>query len=295
MATNIYGVQGESGITAEQSIFYQKALIKRLLPELHAYNDAQKSNLPRNSGLTVNWRKFASLDVDTTPLTEGNAGDGQALEVTAIHGTAEQYGKYVTVSDKLAYAGIDKVMTEGAILCGEQAAQTVDKVVLNAMATTKNAEGSSTQAMDETFVKKVVLKLKKANARRFSDGYYHALITPDQAYQLMNAQGWVDAAKYGSIKKLLKGEVGELHGVRFMETTQLPDGQGFIYGADSYGVVDVENGAGKPSIITKPFESGGTSNPLELVATVGWKNLFVAKVLVDEALCKITTKVEVAG
>ena len=119
------------------------------------------------------------------------------------------------------------------------------------------------------------------------------MITPDQAYQLMNAQGWVDAAKYGSIKKLLKGEVGELHGVRFMETTNLPDGQGFIYGADSYGVVDVENGAGKPKIITKDFESGGTSNPLELIATVGWKNLFVAKVLEPKALCKITTTVAV--
>ena len=284
-----------SAITEEQRIFYQKALIKRLLPELHAYNDAQKSVLPEHSGLTVNWRKFESLDVDTTPLTEGVAGDGQSLDVTAITGTAQQYGKYITMSDILAYAGIDKVMTEGAVLAAEQAAQTVDTIVLNAMATTTNTEGTSTQELTEDFVKKVVLKLKKANARRFSDGYFHALITPDQAYQLMNAEGWVDAAKYGSIKKLLKGEVGELHGVRFMETTNLPDGQGFIYGKDSYGVVDVENGAGKPKIITKDFESGGTSNPLNLIATIGWKNLFLAKVLVPEALCKITTKVAVSA
>lgn len=37
-------------ITAENRIFYERALLKRLLPALHAYNDAQKYTLPENSG-----------------------------------------------------------------------------------------------------------------------------------------------------------------------------------------------------------------------------------------------------
>lgn len=307
-------------ITAENRIFYERALLKRLLPMLHAYNDAQKSTLPENSGTTVNWRKFASLAIPSSALTEGTTPDGKSLSVTAVTAEAKQYGDYVVISDLLAKTGIDKAMTEGALLCGEQAALLIDSVVLNAMYATTSvmfAGGKATgtitaeDVMKEDDIKKVVLKLKQKNARRFEDGYYHAIISPEQAYSLMGAQGWIDAAKYGSIKKLLKGELGELHGVRFMESTNIKKiGKGedgahggasakidsadaIIYGADSYGVVDMENGAGKPSIITKDFGSSGTDDPLNQRASVGWKNLFTAKVLDNDAIIKLTTAIVV--
>lgn len=287
-----------ANLTNEQSIFYQKALLKRLLPALHAYNDAQKSVLPHNSGTTVNWRKFTSLDIPASELTEGETPQGKSLAVTKVEGIAKQYGDFVTISDLLAYAGIDKAMTEGALLCGEQAAQLIDTKVLAAMAAGATAV-TKTTGLTEEVVKEIVLALKRKNARRFADGYYHAIISPAQAYTLMNQQGWIDAAKYGSIKKLLKGEVGELHGVRFMESTNITESGDagsktascFIYGADSYGVVDMEGGAGKPSIITKDFGSAGVSDPLNQRATVGWKNLFAAKVLDADAIYKVTTTV----
>lgn len=278
-------------ITEENKIFYQRALLKRLLPMLHAYNDAQKSRLPENSGTTVNWRKFNSLAVSATAnkLTEGETPGGKALSVTAITAEAQQYGDFVVISDLLAKAGMDKAMTEGAILCGEQAALLVDTVVLNAMsagATNYTHEGK----MSSELVRKIVLELKKNNARRFPDGYYHAIISPAQAFELMGEEnsGWIAAAKYGNIRKLLKGELGELHGVRFMESTNVGT-TGYIYAADSYGVVDMEGGAGKPSIITKEFGSAGVADPLNQRASVGWKNLFVAKVLDANAIYKVTT------
>ena len=283
-----------ANITQENRIFYERALIKRLLPMLHAYNDAQKSVLPHNSGTTVNWRKFTALGITKTELTEGVTPDGKALAVQTVTGTAKQYGDYVTISDLLAKAGIDKAMSEAALLCGEQAALKIDSVVLAAMSEGATPVVESTE-FTSAVVKKAVLKLKQKNARRFEDGYYHAIISPEQAYSLMNEQnsGWIDAAKYGSIKKLLKGEIGELHGVRFMESTNVPKGDdsavAFIYGADYYGVVDMEGGAGKPSIITKDFGSSGTDDPLNQRASCGWKNLFVAKVLDADAILKVTT------
>lgn len=275
-------------LTNENKIFYQRALLKRALADLHAYNDAQKSVLPANSGTTVNWRKFNALAISDTELTEGVTPNGKSLSVTAITAQAKQYGDYVTISDLLAKTGIDKAMTEGAVLCGEQAALLIDTVVLAAMkagATEEETEGKMTSEL----VRKIVLKLKQANARRFPDGYYHAIITPAQAFELMGEKdsGWIDAAKYGSIKKLLKGELGELHGVRFMESTNTD--MAYIYGADSYGVVDMEGGAGKPSIITKDFGSSGVEDPLNQRASVGWKNLFVAKVLDSNAIYKVAT------
>ena len=275
-------------LTEENKIFYQRALLKRALADLHAYNDAQKSVLPANSGTTVNWRKFNALAITDTELSEGVTPNGKSLSVTAITAQAKQYGDYVTISDLLAKAGIDKAMTEGAVLCGEQAALLIDTVVLAAMKAGATDFSASGKMTSET-VRKIVLELKKNNARRFPDGYYHAIITPAQAFELMgeNDSGWIDAAKYGSIKKLLKGELGELHGVRFMESTNTD--MAYIYGADSYGVVDMEGGAGKPSIITKDFGSSGTEDPLNQRASVGWKNLFVAKVLDGNAIYKVAT------
>jgi N4-gp56 family major capsid protein len=288
MSVNTY-----AAITAEQKTFYQKALIQRLLPALHAYEDAQKSTLPHNSGLTVNWRKFESLPITETELTEGVTPAGKNLSVTAITAEAKQYGDFVVISDILAKAGIDKAMTEGALLCGEQAALLIDTVILNAMSSGATAKDFSSSELTDEVVQEIVLELKRKNARRFPDGYYHALISPAQAYSLMKIgedKGWTAAAKYGSIKKLLKGEVGELHGVRFRESTNIPETACYIYGADSYGVVDMEGGAGKPGIITKGFGSAGVEDPLDQRATVGWKNLFVAKVLNKDAIYKVTTK-----
>lgn len=302
-------------ITEEQKIFYQRALLKRLLPMLHAYKDAQKSRLPLNSGTTVNWRKFKALEIPASALEEGQTPDGKSLSVTAVTAEAQQYGDFVSISDLLAKAGIDKAMTEASQLCGEQAYLLVDTIVMNAMRATTNvmfaggkATGTITAAdtLLSADVKKAVLKLKQKNARRFEDGYYHALISPEQAYSLMSEEnsGWIDAAKYGSIRKLLQGELGELHGVRFMESTnthkdtnvhggstKIATADAMIYGADSYGVVDLEGGAGKPEIITKDFGSSGTGDPLNQRATVGWKNMFVAKVLDDDAIIKLTTAI----
>lgn len=304
-------------ITAENRTFYERALLKRLRPALHAYNDAQKSVLPKNSGTTVNFRKYSALDIPASALTEGTTPDGKSLTVTAITAEAKQYGDFVVVSDLLAKAGIDKSLTEGALLCGEQAALLIDTVILNAMYATTNvmfaggkASGTITASdtLKEADIMKAVLKLKNKNARRFEDGYYHAIITPAQAYALMGETGWIDAAKYGSIKKLLKGEIGELHGVRFMESTnaktllksdtgahggstKIDTSDAVIYGADSYGVVDMEDGAGKPDIITKDFGSSGTDDPLNQRASVGWKNLFAAKVLDNDAIIKLTSAI----
>ena len=289
-----------ANLTAEQKIFHQRTLLKRLLPMLHAYKDAQKSILPLNSGTTVSWRKFTSLAIPATALTEGVTPEGKNLAVTSITAEAQQYGDYVIISDKLAKAGIDKALTEGALLCGEQACLLIDTVVMQAMAEGATAVTKTTALTDE-IVQEIVLKLKRKNARRFADGYYHAIISPAQAYSLMQLEGkgWISAAKYGSIKKLLDGEVGELHGVRFMESTNIVEsGEAgkktascYIYGADSYGVVDLEGGAGKPEIITKDFGSAGVDDALNQRASVGWKNMFTAKVLDKDAIYKVTTSV----
>ena len=292
-----------ASVKSENVVFYERALLERLIPLLHAYDDAQKSKLPRNSGLTVNWRRYKPLEINTTPAEAGVIPEGKGLQAEVVNAQAKQYLDYVVIPDVVAMAGLDKAMAEGVVLCSEQASLLYDTIIVNELlseatdpddATKKRGatQFTHTGKMTSALVRKIVLQLKKNNARRFPDGYYHAIITPEQAFALMGEKdsGWIDAAKYGSIKKLLKGELGELHGVRFMESTNPAWGNnGVIYGADSYGVVDLEAGAGKPSIIKKDFGSAGTNDPCNQIATLGWKNFFVARVLNHDAIYKFTT------
>lgn len=52
-----------------------------------------------------------------------------------------------------------------------------------------------------------------------------------------------------------------------------------VLGRDAYGVVDIE-GSGNARSIVKPAGSGGTSDPLDQISTVGWKvDAFAASIL----------------
>lgn len=313
MPTNINSMtsgEGLNQLTPENKTFYIRTLLERLLPDLFLYNDAMKKKLPKNQGKTVNWRKFNSLPPVTVPLTEGKTPDGRNLDVTQIEAILKQYGDYVVTSDELQMTGIDPVVTEASELCGEQAALSVEVALANKLFAGTNvmfAGGKESRealvagdVITAEYVKKARRQLKKKNARKFSDGYYHAIIDPDMTYDLTNDPAWQDVAKYAKPEQMLKGEIGKMHGFRFMEGTAIEPVSGtgievhraLFYGKDSYGAVDLEKGGGKPDIIIKQLGSAGTDDPLNQRGSVGWKLPFTCEILQPDALisfeCAVT-------
>ena len=305
MATNINAMTSGEGLNQlqpEDKKFYVRTLLERLIPDLFLYNDAMKKVLPKNQGKTVNWRKFNSLPAVTTPLTEGKTPDGRDLDVTQIEAVLAQYGDYVITSDELQLTGIDPVVTEASELCGEQGALSVElalaeKLFAGTNAMFAGAKESRTaltasDVMTGADVKKLRRELKKKNARKFSDGYYHAIIDPDMAYDLMNDSAWQDVAKYARPEQMLKGEIGKMHGFRFMESTayeavagtDIEVHRGLFYGKDSYGAVDLEKGGGKPDIIVKQLGYG--DDPLNQRGSIGWKLPFTCEILQPDALIR---------
>lgn len=300
-----------SNLSVENQTFYDRTLLSRLLPDLHFYNDAKKKKIPRGKGTKIEWRIFKSLAVPTTPLEEGVTPTGKNLDISPVTAECSQYGDYVTVSDVLDMQGKDPVIAETSALEGEQAAQLVDTLIRDEVTSGTNvryANGKTSRTALTTAdvlkgedVKKAVRDLRKYNAKPFSDGYFHAIISPEQAYDLMSDTsegGWIDANKYTDNKPLLKGEIGEYAGVRFMTTsnTKTVDNSGVavhlgvIYGKDSYGVPEIGDGsAAKPSIIVKT--DGGNSDPLNQRNTIGWKNMFTCKRLEEKAIVRIETGV----
>lgn len=302
-------VQTTQNLTAENKTFYDKVLLKRLTPELVYMKHGQKKPIQRREGKTINFRRFNSLPPATTPLTEGVTPTGSALDVTAITATVSQYGDYVTVSDVLDLVGIDPVLTETAKVLGEQAGLTLDTIARDSIiigtnvhyagGKTSTATITANDKLTANEVQKVVRTLRKANAKPTDGKYFIGIISPEQAFDLMQDPLWQDISKYSGGVKIMEGEVGKLGGTRFVETSNikvkdgasnLPIHCALIIGKDAYGVVDVD-GKIAPEIIIHAAGSAGSADALNQRSTVGWKALGTVKIINELAMVRLETTV----
>ncbi len=294
-------------LTAENKEFYERALLKRLTPNLVFTKYGQKKSAPKNEGDTVNFRRFNSLPISTTPLQEGVTPTGDDITVTTVKATVTQFGRFATITDKLDLMGIDPVVTETVQVQGEQAGMTIDTVSRNEIVNGTNVQYSGGRAntdaltaadvLTSTDVKKAVRTLRKANAKPKEGKFFIGVVDPDVAYDLMSDPLWQDVSKYNGGTAIMEGEIGKLHGVRFIETTNTNTHENaggvmvhdtMIIGADAYGIVDI-SGSSKPEVIVKPLGSG--DDPLNQRSTCGWKCLFTAKRLQELAMVRIESAV----
>lgn len=294
------------GLSVENKKFYDRTLLKRMLPYLVFLRYGQKKPLPKREGDTISFRRVESLAPATTPLTEGVTPDGSKINVTEVTATVQQYGDFVEVTDKLDLIGIDPIVTETSEILGEQAGLTIDNVVRDIVCAGTTVQyinnKTSTSALVNTDkisyaeIKKAVKTLKNNNVRPLEDGSYVGLIDPDTESDITDDPMWVDVSKYNGGTKIMDGEIGKLAGVRFVTTTEtlvksgtssLPVHCTMIIGKGAYGVVDVEGSTNKPKIILKPFGSSGTEDPLNQRQTQGWKAFFTAVRLNELAMVRI--------
>ena len=297
-----------SGLSAENKTFYDMTLLDEAQAALVHDQFAQKRPIPMNGGKTIEFRKFASLPKATTPLTEGVTPDGKSLNVTAVTATVAQYGDYITQSDVLELTAIDNTIVEATKILGRQAGLTLDTVTRNVLQSGTNvtycpksdgSEVTSRAGLDNTcqltvkVVQQVVAKLKGQNAPTIN-GKYVAIIHPYVAYSLMRDPEWIDAHKYAQPDNLFTGEIGEIAGVRFVETTEAKVYEGGVFGtlimgANAYGVTEI-TGGGLQTII-KQKGSAGTADPLDQRSSIGWKAIKTAELLIPNYLVRVESKV----
>ena len=297
-----------SGLSAENKTFYDMTLLDEAQAALVHDQFAQKRPIPQNGGKTIEFRKFASLPKATTPLTEGVTPDGKSLNVTAITATVAQYGDYITQSDVLELTSIDNTIVEATKILGRQAGLTLDTVTRNVLQSGTNvtycpksdgSEVTSRAGLDATcqltvkVVQQVVAKLKGQNAPTIN-GKYVGIIHPYVAYSLMRDPEWIDAHKYAQPDNLFTGEIGEIAGVRFVETTEAKVYEGGVFGtlimgANAYGVTEI-TGGGLQTII-KQKGSAGTADPLDQRSSIGWKAIKTAELLIPNYLVRVESKV----
>ena len=302
---------GSDGLSAEMKTFYDMTLIDEATPALVHDQFGQKRPIPAGGGKTIEFRKFVPLAKALTPLQEGVTPDGKSLEVNTVTATVNQYGDYITMSDQLELTAVDNVIVEALKLLGRQGGATLDTVVRNILHSgtnvtycpKQNADGTETAVtsrsqLDNTcqltvkVVQQVVAKLRAQNAPTIQ-GKYVAIIHPYAAYDLMRDPEWIDAHKYAQPDNLYEGEIGEIGGVRFVQTTEakIYDGGVFgtlFFGDGAYGTTEV-TGGGLETIV-KQKGSAGTADPLDQRSSVGWKGLKTAELLIEQYLVRVESK-----
>jgi len=104
-------------VSAENKTFYEKALLRRLTPELVFAKYGQCKSAPKHEGTTIDFRRFNAILPKTQPLTEGVTPDGSALSVTTVTAAVSQYGDFVRISDVLdiTAAGLTALTKDGTI------------------------------------------------------------------------------------------------------------------------------------------------------------------------------------
>ena len=311
-------------LTPTMKTFYDTQLLENARPELIFAQLAKKQALPRNHGKSVEWRKWNTLPEAET-LTEGVIPTGQKLGMSSMTQDLVQKGLYVTISDLLELHAIDNAILGATEELGASGGMSIDKMVRNEVvggtvkqlcdkvnATTgEHTEVTVRSGMDTTCVltptevNKAVTTLKKAHAPTIN-GKYVGIIHPSVAFDLRQSKEWIEAHKYAAVTELFNGEIGELHGVRFIESTnqkiwnddtcpvKTAAGSGkpavyysvyatIIMGKDAFAMIDPDGGTMEMIVKTKG-EAGG---PLEQFSTVGYKYEGAAKRLYEERMVRI--------
>lgn len=307
MATQQLGV---AGLTKEARVWYEKILQDRNTPDWRHEQFGMQRSIPSRGGNNISIRQFTRPAAATTALVEGTppAATNPTVGETII--SVGQYGAYMLGSDVVQTQAIDPQLTEWTAVFKEMMSDTRDKIVRSAINTGTNvaysngatvrsglASGSAYNLAwaDLRNARKI---LKGADAPYFSDNKYFSIIHPDVVKNLFADTTVVNAFSYAGARTnenpLFRGELGDLQGIRFYESTNattfsgLGQSAGFVYatlfgGKDGYVVTEYDaEGPGGSQIIFHDVGTSGVNDPLNQVWSLGFKTALGAGII-DQA------------
>ena len=230
-------VTTQQSLSPEMKTYYSNVLLKNAREDEIFGQFGVDADMPY--GNTIEWRRFDTFDLALTPLTEGVIPTGQQFGVTAITASVSQHGTYAPFSDLLEYEAYDpiiygateemsasmketkEILTRNALLSGNSVAY-APKVSGGSKVPVTSRDGlDSTAILDPDFVMHCVTWLKKNKAPRFAGNTYVMLIHPSQSEDLRLSNKWEEFHKYGDQKPIFNGEIGLLHGMRFVESNNV--------------------------------------------------------------------------
>jgi len=279
--------------------YYFKLLLEHAKKKLVIVQLGKKMLHPRRTGKDSYVLRYGHIAEDLSTLSEGVTPTASSLATNKYTISMNQYGKYIPITDLLISTAIDPVLEDHVKELSYDAAKSADSVVRNVCiaGATSNIQyvgsgiaADNTVTANDVFIAqdsiKAVRVLKGQDAPMMDDGYYSWVVHPLISMDIQSdtsAGGFIELNKYvaGLADKPLKGEVGKVYGARVVESSN-------ISSVANTGVINVyrslmfaKNAFAFTSfdsdfieLITKQVGSGGSSDPLNQIATVGYKMQF---------------------
>lgn len=294
---NTIGTQAAVGNTyADPGIYYDRRFLERLTPQLYFKQCGDARPLPTKSGTMVKWHRLNKLSAVTSALTENTNPSEQNVATSVVSVEPLTYGAWVKVSAELNLKSINPIVEEILDELSDQAALSYDTLIFNAIHGTfvnQFAGGAASEALiadtdvlNASEIRKAVFSLRNASVPGYEGNLYKGLIHPAQQYDLLSDSAvgsWLDINKYTRVEPLMKGEIGQMYGVRFVVSPNIATGTGatddtyraFIFGRQAFGVTELSGHGVKT--IRQP--AGSNADPLEMYTTLGWKFMMAAVTL----------------
>jgi N4-gp56 family major capsid protein len=285
------------GLSVEMETYYEKVFLARAKKTLVFQEGAQKSTHGKNSGKSIVFNRKTPMSLVTTALSEGANPAVVLMAGVNVSCTLAEYGNTAKISKFLTLTGIDAGNKENIEVIGQNMGETINRLAGNALsagftagfANSKKASTIKTSdTLDLTDIRTVVQNLETNQAPKYPDGFYVGKVGPVSKTGLMADSTWLAVKEYSTPRDLYKGEIGEIHGVRFLLNTSKMSAVGtggsslvttyynFIHGADSFGAYDLEGDQPKLFILANPVDS---NNPTGRYSLISWAGSYVAKVL----------------
>lgn len=263
-------ITGSTALTPAIQTIWSKEILFQAMPILRFEQFAvKKTELGVTPGLTINFMKYNNLDVDSVngaALTEGVRMSTKALSAFQFRISVGEQGTAVAVSELLLHASFDDVMASASRLLGRHMAQSMDYQARNTLMAAPGNEvygyddaapfqGASTNIyepgtkaanaaavtgavaatnryfMTPHTVKDGVQVLATLNIPRLGETYVQ-FVHPAQARRIRDTPEWIEVTKYAAPGNFMLGEIGRIHDVVFIETTQVNNaaaGAGNLY------------------------------------------------------------------
>lgn len=302
-------------MTPGMKTYYNTRMLENMRPKLVYGQFGKKHPLPANHGMTIEWRKWKTMP-DISRLQEGVIPEGKKFGQTATTASIAQYGDYVTISEQLDMKHVDPVITGAQEEMSAAAAKTQDKlhrdailagatniIYADAVDKTNNYAYVSTPlsvysltAKDDAaclltpdMVARIKTIMEANNVPKINDRWYVCVVHPYAAYDIMRHPEWNEYHKYEATEEIFAGELGELYGVRFVQTTNAPImvGDSLFSSSQRYLTISAYSSLGSAGTISNGFGAGSqyrfTVSETLSDASADYENLVGQYVLFSDA------------
>ena len=197
----------------------------------------QHKEIPKNTADNAKFRRPIPFAAATVPLSEGVAPTPKQMAYEDVAVSLLQYGDVVEITDKVQDMSEDPVLKDASMLCGEQAAETVELLtwgVLKGGTAVQYANGTARTDVNTVIsvddIRAVTRTLKRNRGKAITsmlasspnyatkgiEGGYVAFGHTDLEADLRQITGYKAVADYGQRQTLCPEEVGSVENIRFI-------------------------------------------------------------------------------